>query len=246
VVFRLLNRNRLRWLCHGRASVRTLRLPTVTVGNLGNTTLNLATMAPGGFSQTAGSGTPAYCAVSGTLGAGASCNLSIAFLPDAVGNPRSESSVLTDNSLNVALARSRSPEPDLFSASTAYWSSIARSTQFVSATQLTAQVTAAELASAGITVVSVQSPAVGGGTSNILQFEDDSKGTGQAPAFPTMTIAITAGSLATYPETLSSSATNISVTCLNLPGGVSCSYSSPTNTDTITTSSTTPEPIRSP
>ena len=52
---------------------------------------------------------------------------------------------------------------------------------------------------------------------------------------------MTAGSPANYPVTVPSSVTSISVTCLNLPAGASCSYSTTTNSVTITTSPTTPK-----
>jgi hypothetical protein len=129
------------------------------------------------------------------------------------------------------------------SGSTVYWGTTALSTQVASATQLTAQVTAAEISSAGITAVSVQTPAPGGGTSNALQFEVDSAGTGSgtAPTFTTSTASVTAGVTASYPVTLSSTATNVSATCLNLPVGATCSYSSTTGAVTIATSSITPK-----
>ncbi|MBI1765701.1 MAG: hypothetical protein HYR56_30220, partial [Acidobacteria bacterium] len=50
------------------------------------------------------------------------------------------------------------------------WNGGARATQFVSATQLTAQITAADIASAGTAQVSVFNPAPGGGTSAELGF----------------------------------------------------------------------------
>jgi hypothetical protein len=108
---------------------------------------------------------------------------------------------------------------------------------------LTAQITAAEISSAGITAVTVQSPAPGGGTSNALQFEVDSAGAGSgaAPVFNTLTASVAAGVTASYPVTLSSSATNVSVTCLNLPTGATCSYSASTGAVSIATSSTTPK-----
>jgi len=129
------------------------------------------------------------------------------------------------------------------SGSRVYWGTTALSSQFTSSTQLTAQVTAAEISSAAMTVVSVQSPAPGGGISGTLQFEVDSAvtGSGAAPAFPAATASVTAGSTASYPVSLPSSATNVSVTCLNLPAGASCSYSSTRGAVTITTSSTTPK-----
>jgi hypothetical protein len=126
------------------------------------------------------------------------------------------------------------------SSSTAYWGTAALVTQFVSPTQLTAQVTASDVAAAGINAVSVQSPTPGGGTSNAMQFEVDSAGSGSGPTFTTPTASVSPGSSATYPVTLPSSATNVSVTCLNLPSGANCSYSASAGTLTITTSATTP------
>jgi len=128
------------------------------------------------------------------------------------------------------------------SSSTAYWGTTALSTQYVSATQLTAQITASEVASAGIAAVTVQSPAPGGGTSGALQFEIDSTGSGSgtAPTFSSLTASVAPGSTATYPVTLPSSATNVSVSCLNLPGGATCTYSATTKTVTISTTAASP------
>ncbi len=128
------------------------------------------------------------------------------------------------------------------SSSTVYWGSTALATTYASATQLTAQVTAAEVAAAGITSVTVQTPAPGGGTSNVLQFEVDSATSGSVapPSFTTLTASVAPGSSATYPVTLPSSATNVSVNCLNLPSGATCSYSATSATVTIATSATTP------
>jgi hypothetical protein len=125
--------------------------------------------------------------------------------------------------------------------STVFWGTTALATQYGSATQLTAQVTAAEIASSGVTVITVQTPAPGGGTSNPLQFEVDSSGSGStAPFFTTLTATVAPGSTASYPATLPSSVTSATVTCLNLPAGATCSYSPTTNTLTIATSTTTP------
>jgi DNA-binding beta-propeller fold protein YncE len=129
--------------------------------------------------------------------------------------------------------------------STIYWGTTALATTYVSATQLTAQVSAAYIASAGISTVSVQTPstAPGGGISDLMQFEVDTPGsTTTSPTFTSTTAAtVTAGSTANYPVTLPSNVKSISVTCLNLPGGASCSYSQTTKTVTITTSATTPK-----
>jgi hypothetical protein len=60
------------------------------------------------------------------------------------------------------------------------------------------------------------------------------------PSFNTLTATVTPGSMATYPVTLPSSATDVSAKCLNLPSGATCSYSTTTSVVTIATSGTTP------
>lgn len=127
-------------------------------------------------------------------------------------------------------------------ASTINWGSTALTTQYVSGVQLTAQVPASAIASAGTNAVTVQNPAPGGGSSNAFQFEVTSAGSGSAgqPSFTTVTATVAPGSTATYPVTLPSSWSSVSATCLNLPSGATCSYSGTTGAVTITTSSTTP------
>jgi hypothetical protein len=128
------------------------------------------------------------------------------------------------------------------SGSTVYWGSTALTTTFGSATELTAPVTAAAVATAGTTSITVQTPAPGGGTSNALQFEVDSASSGSVtpPSFTTVTATVAPGSTASYPVTLPSTATAVSVSCLNLPSGATCSYSASTGAVTIATSATTP------
>jgi hypothetical protein len=126
------------------------------------------------------------------------------------------------------------------SNSTVYWGSTALTTTYGSATTLTAQVPAADIASAGTTSITVQTPTPGGGTSNSLQFEVDSGTSGSGPTFTTLTATVAPGSTASYSVTLPSGATDVSVTCLNLPTGASCSYSSSTGAVTIATSAATP------
>jgi len=129
----------------------------------------------------------------------------------------------------------------LISGSTVYWGTTALATQYVNATQLTASVTAALVASAGTGTITVQTPAPGGGTSNSMQFEIDTAGAGSsvAPVFASTTASVAVGSTASYSVTLPSGATNVSVNCLNAPTGVTCSYAA--NTVSIATSSTTPK-----
>ena len=126
------------------------------------------------------------------------------------------------------------------SASTVNWGSSSLSTQFVSSTQLTATVPAANLATAGIISLTVQTPAPGGGTSNTFQFEVDTAGSATPPSFSPTSVTVSAGGTATYMVTLPASATNVSVQCLNLPAGAACNYSSSSGALTITTTSSTP------
>jgi hypothetical protein len=116
----------------------------------------------------------------------------------------------------------------------------ALATQDVSATELTAQVTAAQIAAAGIAPITVTTPSPGGGTSNAMQFEVDTAGSTQA-IFASASATVTAGSSATFSVTLPSGATDVSLNCLNLPPGAACSYSSAASTVTITTASSTPK-----
>ncbi len=124
--------------------------------------------------------------------------------------------------------------------STAYWGTTALTTQYVGASQLKAQITAAQIANAGVNAVTVQTPAPGGGTSNTMQFEVDTAGSTTPPSFTTVTASVSPGSTASYPVTLPSSASNVTVNCLNLPTGATCSYSANSSTLTIATSPTTP------
>jgi hypothetical protein len=125
------------------------------------------------------------------------------------------------------------------SGSTVYWGASALTTQFGSAAQITAQVPASDIESSATEPISVENPSPGGGISNTLQFEVDSSGAG-SPSFAVLTATVTPGQSATYSVTLPSAATAVTASCLNLPSGASCSFSSTAGTVTITTSSTTP------
>ena len=120
----------------------------------------------------------------------------------------------------------------------ANWGTAALTTSYVSVTQLTAQVPAADIAAAGTFAVTVTNPAPGGGTSNQWQFAVASAPSGDTPTVQVVTATVTPGSTATYTVTAPSGASNLMVTCLNLPPGASCSYLN--GTLTVTTSSTTP------
>ena len=126
------------------------------------------------------------------------------------------------------------------SGATVYWGSTALSTQFISPSQLTAQVPAASIATPGTTTVTIQNR--GQAASNALQFEVDSAPAGStaSPVFSNPSATIKPGASATYAVTLPASATNVSAACLNLPRGASCSYSAATGVVTIATAAATP------
>lgn len=128
------------------------------------------------------------------------------------------------------------------SGSTVYWGATALTTKYVSSSQLTAQVPASLISTAGTSTITVQTPTPGGGTSNTENFEIDSAGSGiTPPSFTTATATVAAGAAASYQVTLPSTATSVSVSCLNLPSGASCSYSATTKALTITTSASSPK-----
>ncbi len=84
---------------------------SVSIANIGNATLSA--LAPGlsisaNFEQVAGSGTPADCTATFSLAPGASCNLSLSFLP-TVSGPIASSAVLSDNALNGSPATQTIP-----------------------------------------------------------------------------------------------------------------------------------------
>lgn len=234
----------------------TITWPTpaaITFGTaLSATQLNASASVPGAF---------AYTPAAGTTPVVGSDTLSVTFTPtDAtdyttatasvtlVVNPVPSNPVPVLSGMSPAFTSAGGAAFTLtltgtgfISSSKAYWGSTALTTTYVSATQLTAQVTAANIATAGATAVTVQTPTPGGGTSNAMQFEVDTTGsTSTPPTFTTVTATVTAGSTASYPVTLPAMVTSATVTCLNLPAGATCSYSSTTNALTITTASTTP------
>jgi hypothetical protein len=224
----------------------------ITYGTvLSSTQLNATASVPGTF---------VYSPAAGTIPAVGNDTLSVTFTPtDATDYTTATASVMlvVASPLNpVPVISSISPAftnaggatftltitgTGFVSGSTTYWGTTALATTYGSATQLTAQVPAADIASAGITAITVQTPTPGGGTSNSWQFEVDSASSETtAPTFTSITASVAPGSTASYPVTLPSSATSVYITCLNLPTGATCSFSSTTNAVTITTSSTTP------
>jgi hypothetical protein len=122
-----------------------------------------------------------------------------------------------------------------------YWGGTALATQFVGATEVTAQVPVANIASTGVTAITAEIPSSGANQSNALQFEVDSaSGSTFSPAFTSLSATVASGSTANFPVTLPTSAANVSVRCLNLPANAACSYSPATGSVTISTETATP------
>jgi hypothetical protein len=110
------------------------------------------------------------------------------------------------------------------SGSTLYWNNSQLATRFVSPTQLTANIAAADLAQPGIASITIQNATA---VSNAFQFEIDSAApTGiPVPAFAPASLTIAAGQSATYAVTLPSAVSSSSAICLNLPAYATCTYS---------------------
>jgi hypothetical protein len=128
------------------------------------------------------------------------------------------------------------------SSSVAQWKGSARTTTFVSAAQLTAAITAADIASSGTAAITVLNPTPGGGTSNALTFTI----TDFSVSATTTSQTVTAGQPASF--TIATATVGgafpgtVTFTASGLPIGASASFSlssvtagSPT-TMTITTS----------
>jgi len=237
-------------------------LVTVTVSGTPAPTGSV-TLSGGGYTSTAvtlSSGSTTINIPAGSLATG-SDTLTASYTPDANSSTTYNSATGVSATVTVTLPNPApvisSLSPAIASASgaaftltvngtgftansTVNWGATALTTTYVSASKLTASVTAAEIASAGTSPVTVVTPAPGGGTSNVLTFEiDSSNSTSTPPNFSVATVAVAAGSPASYTVTLPSSVTAATVSCLNLPTGASCSYSA--GTVTITTSSSTPK-----
>jgi hypothetical protein len=112
---------------------------------------------------------------------------------------------------------------NFISSSTVQWNGSTRSTTFVSATQLQAQITAADIASGAPVPVTVSNPAPGGGTSNPSTF------TVNNPA-PTIT------SLSPSSATAGSAAFSLSVTGTNFVSSSAVEWNGSPRTTTVTSS----------
>ena len=141
-------------------------------------------------------GTFVYTPAAGVVPAVGSDTLSVQFTPDDLADYTTASATVTlvvnspasvVNSLSPAFTSAGGAAftmtitgSGFVPTSTVYWGTTALATQYVSATQLTAQVAATNIASAGTTLITVQTTPAGGSTSNSLLFEVDSSGSGSA------------------------------------------------------------------
>jgi hypothetical protein len=129
------------------------------------------------------------------------------------------------------------------SGATVLWNGKARATTFVSATQLTATVLAADLSAVGTADVAVFNPAPGGGSSTSLTFSIDSPQQAQGAFTVTEsspTVTVPHGQSATTSLTFSAlpQGAAVSAVCYNLPALGYCNYAS--GTLTVSTNATTP------
>jgi MBG domain (YGX type)/Bacterial Ig domain/MBG domain len=129
------------------------------------------------------------------------------------------------------------------SGATVLWNGSARATTLVSATQLTATILAADLATVGTADVAVFNPAPGGGSSTSLTFSIDSAPQAQGAFTVTTsspTVTVSHGQSGTTSLTFSNLQQDaaVSTTCYNLPAFGYCNYNA--GKLTISTVATTP------
>jgi len=113
---------------------------------------------------------------------------------------------------------------NFISSSVAQWKGSAQATTFVSATQLTAAITAADIASSGTAAITVLNPTPGGGTSNALTFTI----TDFSVSATTTTQTVTAGQSGTFTiataTVIGAFPGTVSFTASGLPTGASASF----------------------
>jgi hypothetical protein len=125
------------------------------------------------------------------------------------------------------------------SSSVVEWNGTPRPTTFVDASHLTAAITAADLASSGTASVTASNSTSDGLNSAAAIFAIDTA-TQTTVKLASATATVIAGQSATVTVQPSGFSSAITVNCLNAPAGVTCSYSSSTNSVTVQTSTRTP------
>jgi hypothetical protein len=115
----------------------------------------------------------------------------------------------------------------------------ARNTTFVSPTQLTATMVAADLASAGTATVQVVNPAPGGASANQIFAIDTATAT--AVMLVPATLTLNAGQSRTVNVQQTGFTGTITGMCLNAPAGVTCTFNQGTTALTVQSAATTPK-----
>jgi Domain of unknown function DUF11/FG-GAP-like repeat/Putative binding domain, N-terminal len=175
--------------------------------------------------DTASAGTPAITVTNPTPGGGTSN--SVNFNISATANPAPTLTSISPTSAGAggsAFTLTLSGT-NFVAGSVAQWKGIVRTTTFISATQLTTAITAADIASSGTATITVVNPTPGGGTSNSLTFTiTDFSVTGT-----TTTQTVTAGQPANF--TIATAAVGgpfpglITFAASGLPAGAGASFS---------------------
>ncbi|PYY17943.1 MAG: TIGR03118 family protein [Acidobacteria bacterium] len=121
-----------------------------------------------------------------------------------------------------------------------FFNGSSRPTTVVSSTQVTAAITASDLASSGTAIVIVNNPAPGGGSSEGAMFAIDTA-TATSVILGNNALTVTAGQNAVVTVQATGFTGAIATTCLNAPAGVTCAFNSANNSVTIQTAATTPK-----
>jgi hypothetical protein len=124
--------------------------------------------------------------------------------------------------------------------STVFWNGSARTTTFVSSTQVTAAITATDLTGSGMANIVVSTSGTTGPMSTPISLAIDSSGTVTLTSTAT-TYTVTHGSTVTAQLTFANlpSGAVTQASCYNLPAGANCSYNGSSSKLTLTTGTAT-------
>jgi len=203
---------------------------SVTIQNIGNQPLNA--IAPGlivggpHFVQVAGPGTPADCTSSFSLTPGASCDLSISFTPQSVGN-LAAAATFTDNALNTIPSASKTialqgtgyqlvqtitftqPAP----ATSSYYSAFTVAAQSTSGLTITLSVDAGSAS-----ICSLGAPSVAGGVTSVTVAMQSATGVCTIDANQAGGVSYSAATQQQTSTTAASMGTSLTVTNTNDSG----------------------------
>lgn len=212
------------------------------------TQLSVAVLA----SDVATSGTAAVVVTNPTPGGGASNAVSFTIAAVAT-NPVPAIASLSPSSATAGTGAFKLTVTgsNFISSSTVNFNGTARATTYVSATQLTVAVLAADIATAGTASITVVNPTPGGGTSNAVSFTISNSSAGFTLSSSTPSQSLVPGGSATYAITATATngafAGSIALSASGLPAGATATFapatlspgsSSATSTLTITVPAT--------